>query len=167
MFWCFVPCWFVKLGTVVSGINFVLWLQVRVAKMELLWKIWKAEVKLKHFTWKVIAVRHRTDSHREAHWVPFEHIFLTLYPIRFPSSGITTPGVPPDAWLESHRSSACREGTASHSLIHKLLLCDFSILDRCTFHFSDFLDVPTCPLKPVFHMCILRTLSTIFQLSVP
>ena len=96
-------------------------------------------MKLKHFTWKLIAVRHRTDSHREAHWVPFEHIFLTLYPTHFPSSGITTPGVPPDAWLESHRSSTCREGTASRRLIHKLLLCYFNLLDRCTFPFSDFL----------------------------
>lgn len=96
-------------------------------------------MKLKHFTWKVIAVRHRTDSHREAHWVPFEHIFLTLYPTHFPYSGITTPGVPPDPWLESHRSSTCREGTASHRLIYKLLLYDFNLLDRCTFPFSDFL----------------------------
>lgn len=131
MFWYLLfPCWFVKLGTVVSGISFVLWLQVRVAKMELLWKIWKAEVKLKHFM--IILIRHRTDSHREAHWVPFEHIFLTFVSNSFSIFRNNNP------WCSTrcarvYRSSACREGTASHSLIHKLLLCDFSILDRCTF----------------------------------
>lgn len=152
-------------GNYVPGTNFALWLQVRLAKKG-------TSMRFGRQRWNWIIALGRPSQLDAGLTITEELTGFHLHScswlciqLIFSSSGITTPGVPPDAWLESHRGSTCRGGTASHRLIHKLLLCDFILLDRCTFLFQISLHAPTCPLKPLFQMDKLRTLSIILQLS--